>query len=342
MGLNDRKMKILAAIIKDYIVTAEPIASRTIAKKYDFGLSSATIRNEMSDLEEMGYVVAPHASSGRIPSDKGYRLYVDQVMKRRKLTTEQQALIVQALQQEMGRMESLMQEMARAISYITNYTTVATQQTAKQHIIKHIQLVPVDGAVVAMVIVTAENEVRNCTVVLPMSASPALVAKISKVMSRTLGGVGVGELGNVLYISMMRHQFGQEGLDTAMVDPLLEAIYNALGTGEPQQVHTVGIKNILEFPEFADLEKARAIMGILEEKDELLALLSGGFTGDKIHITIGAENQEQILQNCSVIRAKISIDQQFCGNIAIIGPTRMDYAQVMSVLQTALATLGLK
>ncbi|MCL2236080.1 MAG: heat-inducible transcriptional repressor HrcA [Defluviitaleaceae bacterium] len=341
MGLNDRKMKILAAIIKDYIATAEPIASRTIAKKYDFGLSSATIRNEMSDLEEMGYVVAPHASSGRIPSDKGYRLYVDQVMKKRKLSQEQQALIVQALQQEMGRMETMMQEMARAIALVTNYTTIATQQTAKRHIIKHIQLVPVEGAVVAMVIVTAENQVRNCTVVLPVTASPTLVSKVSKVLSGALAGATVEDLGNVMYISMMRHQFGQAGLDTAMVEPLINAIYSAMGIDEPQQVHTIGIKNILEYPEFADLDKARALMGVLEEKDELLALVAPS-GGDKIQITIGAENNELVLQDCSIIRAKISIDQQFYGNIAIIGPTRMDYAQVMSALQTALTALGLK
>ena len=337
MELNERKMKILAAIIKDYIATAEPIASRTIAKKYDFGLSSATIRNEMSDLEEMGYVVAPHASSGRIPSDKGYRLYVDQVMKRRKLSNDQQALIVEALQQEMGRMETMMQQMAQTISYLTNYTTVATQQRMARHVIKHIQLVPVDGAVVAMVIVTTENQVRNCTMVLPVVASPALVSKISRVLSQTLGGATVDDLGNVLYISMMRHQFGQEGLDTALVEPLINNIYNALAAEEHQQVHTAGMKNILEFPEFSDLEKARAIMGVLEEREGLLALLAG--TGDKIQVSIGSENEELVLQNCSIIRAKISIDKEFYGNIAIIGPTRMDYAQVVSVLQAAFGTI---
>ncbi|MCL2854084.1 MAG: heat-inducible transcriptional repressor HrcA [Defluviitaleaceae bacterium] len=340
MGLNDRKVKILAAIIKDYIASAEPIASRTIAKKYDFGLSSATIRNEMSDLEEMGYVVAPHASSGRIPSDKGYRLYVDQVMKRGRLTQEQQNLIVQALQAEMGRMEGLMQEMAKAIAYVTNYTTIATQKMAKRHVVKHVQLIPVDGAVVAMVIVTVQNEVKNATVVLPVPASPSMVSKISATLLRGLGGTSVDDLGNPLYISMMRHQFAQAGLDAATADALLQAVCKALDMDEPEQVHAIGIKNLLEYPEFADLEKARAIMGVLEEKDGLLALLSG--SGDSIQITIGEENDDAVLRDCSIIRAKISIDQHFCGNIAIIGPTRMDYTQVISVLQTALTTLGLK
>ncbi|MCL2754015.1 MAG: HrcA family transcriptional regulator, partial [Defluviitaleaceae bacterium] len=139
--MNERKMKILEAVISDYIVSAEPIGSRTIAKKYDFGLSSATIRNEMSDLEEMGYVVALHASSGRVPSNKGYRLYVDNVMKKRRLSASERELLTQALQNESGKMDNIMREIAQAVSHITNYTIIATEPLAKSHKIRQIQLI---------------------------------------------------------------------------------------------------------------------------------------------------------------------------------------------------------
>jgi heat-inducible transcriptional repressor len=333
LTMNSRKMKILEAIINDYIALAEPIGSRSIAKNHDFGLSSATIRNEMSDLEQMGYIMAPHASSGRIPSDAGYRLYVDRVMKRRRLSKEEKGLLEQAL----GQVETervAVKEMARALAYITNYAIVAAEPLNDRHKVKLIQVVVVEGPVVALVVITDLNSVQNQVVVLPSPPGQHVAAKISAALTSMLSGSVLYDLGE-LYNTMAKHHFKEMGLDEAYVDPLMAAVSAALSSAESTEIHTMGMKNILDFPEFADRQKAREIVGMLEEKEGLLNLLT--HCCDEIRIVIGAENEKTALKECSVIKAKISINGRPCGNIAIIGPTRMDYVQVVAVLQTAIS-----
>ena len=333
--LNNRKMKILEAIINDYIATAEPIGSRTIAKKYDFGISSATIRNEMSDLEEMGYVAAPHASAGRIPSDKGYRLYVDEVMKKRRLS-QQERDVLAAIWGGGEPAFGIMREVARAMSAITNYTIIATEPPDNAHKIKMVQVFVVDGPLVALVVVTDKNVARTQVVMLPHEISLSATSKISMQLTALLAGSTVHDITN-LYIAMARHRFVEIGLDDACVEPLLKAIVEALYVTDPSEIYTVGIKNILDFPEFADLEKARTIMSALEEKDELLNLLDQNC--DAVKITIGDENENALLKECSVIKTRVTAGSQSFGSIAIIGPTRMDYAQVISVLQAVFSEI---
>jgi len=332
-GMNTRKMKILEAIIHDYIATAEPIGSRTIARKYDFGLSSATIRNEMSDLEEMGYVAAPHASAGRIPSDKGYRLYVDEVMKGRRLSEREREALAGAWQRAEGQALGVVREIARAMSVITNYTIVAAEPLENGHKIKLVQVFVVDGPMVALVIVTNRNVARNQLIELVSEPTQSTVGKISMHLTAMLEGATVHDL-TELYISMAKHRFVELGLDEGYIDPLMTAIIAALYAADDSEIYTVGMKNILEFPEFYNLEKARAIVGVLEEKEGLMGLLSQNC--DTIKITIGNENENSLLKECSIIKARISINRHCYGNIAIIGPTRMDYAQVFSVLQAVL------
>jgi heat-inducible transcriptional repressor len=291
-------------------------------------------------LEEMGYVTAPHASSGRIPSDKGYRLYVDQVMKKRRLSDKEKILLQdtlkEALRQELGRMETRMREIARAVSYITNYTTIATEALARRHKIKHLQIIPVDGPMVALVLVTDLNMVKNRVITLPAPINYSLASKISVALTNILSDSSAADLTG-LYSAMVRHRFKELGLSETLAAPLIEATLGALLSADTAQIHTIGMKNILDFPEFADLEKARAIVGVLEEKEDLLGLLEG--ICDEIQITIGQENENTTLHDCSIIKARVCISDNFYGNIAIIGPTRMNYAQVMSVLQAALSNI---
>jgi len=330
--LNRRKIKILEAIINDYIESAEPIGSRTIARKYDLGVSSATIRNEMSDLEEMGYIVAPHASSGRVPSDKGYRLYVDEVMPKRRLTNQQAEFLKQSILQNLNQVDLLMHELSRAISLLTNYTTVAADIMAQRHKIKHIQLVPVDDGIFALMLITDQNTVKNRVLPLPEASGVGLTtaARISAELTRILGGASADELNN-LFIGVTEQRFMDLHINPDIAAPLIAAISEALSSADNVQIYTSGVKNILDFPEFANLEKARAIVGALEEKDGLITLLADN--SEDIQVVIGAENENTMLQDCSIIKAKIRINEHFFGNIAIIGPTRMDYSQVVSVLR---------
>jgi len=335
--LNRRKIKILEAIIRDYIVSAEPIGSRTIAKNYDLGVSSATIRNEMSDLEDMGYILQPHASSGRVPSDKGYRLYVDEVMQKKNLPKEQREYLKAATAVNLNQIDRIMQDVARAVYRITNYTTVAAEPSHVKHRIKHIQIVPVDEHALALMLVTDLKAIKNQVIFVPKAPSPGMSAKISEELTRILQGVCAEDL-NILFTGRVRQCFADIRAGDYLAEPLLQAISAALSTADNAQIYLYGIKNILDFPEFADLDKARAIVGALEEKEGLLTLLDGNF--DRIQVIIGTENENIVLKDCSVIRAKIRINEHFSGNIAIIGPTRMDYSGAMSVINAILKNIS--
>jgi heat-inducible transcriptional repressor len=226
--------------------------------------------------------------------------------------------------------------MARAVSFITNYTTIATEALPRRHKIKHLQIIPVDGPIVALVLVTDLNAVKNRVINLPLPINYSLASKLSVALTNILTDADAADI-NGLYASMVRHRFKELGLGEVLVSPLLDATHNALLSADSAQIHTIGMKNILDFPEFADLEKARAIVGTLEEKEGLMSLLEG--ICDEISITIGQENKNATLHECSIIKARICINDNYYGNIAIIGPTRMNYAQVMSLLQTALSRI---
>ena len=334
--LNRRKVKILEAIVSDYIASAEPIGSRTIAKKYDLGVSSATIRNEMSDLEEMGYIMQPHASSGRVPSDKGYRLYVDKVMPKKSLNREQREYLKQAIVADLNRIDRLMRDVANAISYITNYTTVVAEPLARKHKIKHIQLVPVDENALALMLITDLKAVKNQIVMMTATPGPATAQRMSSELTKLLKGASADDLCD-LYTGMAKHRFAESHFDPDMAMPIMDAIFGALSSADSIQVHTSGMKNILDFPEFADPGKARAVVGALEEKEGILNLLADN--SEQITMVIGGENKNVMLRDCSVIKAKIRINEHSSGDIGIIGPTRMDYSHVVTVIGSVLKNM---
>jgi heat-inducible transcriptional repressor len=195
MELNERKIRILEYIITDYIATAEPVGSRTIARKHDMGLSSATIRNEMSDLEVMGYIVAPHASAGRVPSDKGYRLYVDRLMRRRAaekdggvLSDEERRFLQGVINDNIDRIDYLMRETAKAISVLTNYTAVVSETVSPEEKIQHLQLLPLDESSVVLVTVTASKKVKNHVIRLPGPPEHDGLMRLSAALNAALGG----------------------------------------------------------------------------------------------------------------------------------------------------------
>ena len=332
--LNSRKIKILEAIVNDYIASAEPIGSRTIAKKYGLGISSATIRNEMSDLEEMGYIIASHASSGRAPSDKGYRLYVDEFMQKKRLKPEQKKLLINATTNKLNQIDLMLKDIAQAICHITNYTTIVADQP-QSHKIKHIQIVPIDSATLALMLITDLKAIKNHIVFLQNSDEISFntAAKISAELSRLLAGASINDL-TELFIGLIKHRFNEINISHTIVRPLIEAIRALLQAADNIKIHTFGVKNILDFPEFSDAAKARVIVGILEEPEDLKKLLSN--EGGQIKVLIGKENEDAMLKDCSIIKANMRISGHLSCNIAIIGPTRMDYSQVMSVFGTIL------
>ena len=326
MFLNERKIRILEAIINDYIQTAEPIGSRTIAKRYNLGISSATIRNEMSDLEDMGFIIQPHASAGRVPSDKGYRLYVDTLMHQRELTEEEADYLQQIISNNISQINYLMQETAKAIALLTKCTTIVSEPQVKKTKIKNVQMVPVDENSFVMVLVTDARVVKNHMLHVEQAPSYEELSYFSALLNKALSGRSIEELDNGL-VRSISERIGNDNI----LMPVLQAIIGSLKAEDEVQVYTSGVRNILGFPEFSDLEKAKLIFKALEEKEMLITLLDQDNGGD-IQIIIGEENNLEQLRGCSIIKSSYKIGAQNFGSIGIIGPTRMDYSQAVSVL----------
>ena len=335
--LNERKFKILEAIVSDYIATAEPIGSRTIAKKYGLGISSATIRNEMSDLEDLGLISQTHASSGRIPSEMGYRYYVDSMMQRRPLTSDEAMFLQRMIIDNIYQIEFMMQETAKALASLTRCPAIVSEPMLKKTKIKHIQLVPLDEKSLLLVLVTDTKTVKNQVVNLEAAPNYEVLTSLSQNLNKHLAGKSIREINREL-IDAMLASFGKQA---HVLMPLLGIIADMIQAEDDVRVFTSGVKNILAFPEFADIRKAEAIFQALEDRDSLFAILgqdtSTPFEG--IQIMIGGENSLELLKSCSLVKAKYTIDNQSTGCIALIGPMRMDYTQAVSVLSGILLNI---
>jgi len=334
MALSDRQHKILEAIINDYIQTAEPIGSRTIAKKYGMGISSATIRNEMSDLEEMGFITQPHTSSGRIPSVKGYRFYVDSMMPRRSLSPEESLLLQRMIFNNIYQVEYMMKETANALARLTRYPVIVSEPYLKKAKIKHIQMIPVDEKTVFLVMVTDAKSVKNQPLTLPAAPDYEELTRLSGLLNHHLSGKTIQEIDRPL-IDKLLLAFGHQA---HILMPILGAVRTLIQDEDDMRVFTSGVKNILAFPEFADIRKAEAIFQALEERDALIAIIGQPQTSG-IQIIIGEENTMELLKDCSLIKANYTIDNQSTGCIALVGPTRMDYGHAVSVLHGILQNI---
>ena len=329
MDMNERKVKILEAIIRDYIQTGDPVGSRTISKKYDLGISSATIRNEMADLEELGFIVQPHTSAGRIPSDKGYRLYVDNLMKRPRINPDVERLITEMIRQKIDRIDTLIEETTKLIAMLTNYTTIASTTAVSQTKIKHLQLVPVDEKSAACVIVTDTNLVKNHIIRTPKELDYQLCVVLSNILNECLKGTALQEI-SLDKIRQSIEEKLHEYVDIAA--SVLEAIHSTLRQEDVPDIFVRGANNILDFEEFSNKEKTRDILKLFEEKLHLARLLDRD-PSSKTTIRIGEENIFTPMKDCSIITTSYTIGEYTLGNIGIIGPTRMDYGQVVSVLE---------
>ncbi len=324
--MNERKIRILEAIIQDYIQTGSPVGSRTLSKKYDLQLSSATIRNEMSDLEDLGLITQPHTSSGRIPSDKGYRLYVDNLMRRSELEPDLEHAIVNMLQDKINNIDLLLEETARLVAMMTNYTTIASTPSLEEVAIKRLQLVPVDYKSVACVIVTDTNIVNHHVISTPIEIDIDLCTILTNKLNQCLVGMTLSEL-KKSDLAGFEHKEYQ-----SLILQIIYTIISTLEEEDSSQVFTRGTTNILDFQEFNDLQKARELLELLEEKPYLTKLLAKS-SANSVNISIGAENILEPMKECSLVTTTYTLGDYTLGTIGIIGPKRMNYGQVVSLLE---------
>ncbi|MCK9216349.1 MAG: heat-inducible transcriptional repressor HrcA [Firmicutes bacterium] len=326
MSLNSRKRLILQAIIEDYINTAEPVGSRTISKKYLTSVSSATIRNEMADLEEMGYIEQPYTSAGRIPSDKGYRLYVDSIMNQNILNAKKIEYIKKEFMETLGEIDDLIKHASKLLSNMTKYASIAMAPQYGKTRLKHIQLIGIDNFNVLSVIVTDVGIVKNSVIRMEESLDIRTLDKISNMLNDKLTGLSLDKL-NDLDISNLTSEVN--GYNELLIKVLPE-LFQALKYSDKIEVYHEGAANLLDLPEYSDIQKAREFLNVLDEHDLLFEVLED--KSEDLSVTIGKENKITQLKNCSLITATYSFNGKVIGSIGVVGPTRMEYSRVISLV----------
>lgn len=337
MDLDERKLKILQAIIRNYLETGEPVGSRTISKYTDLNLSSATIRNEMADLEELGYIIQPHTSAGRIPSDKGYRLYVDKMMQEKEEQLTQAAQEVKDMQKLLlereDKMEAVLKQVAKMLAVNTNYATMISAPQMKANRLKFLQISRLDDRQLLITVVIEGNVIKNHMMPVHEVLDDEAILKLNLLLNTNLNGLRIEEI-NLAMIAKLKQQ---AGIHDTIVSAILDTISEALQNDEDIEIYTSGTNNIFKYPELADQQRASELITTFEEKQLLNELVQETLTdenGTGIQVYIGNETPIHTMKDCSVVTATYELEEGVKGTIGIIGPRRMDYDKVISTLKT--------
>ena len=330
MRLDDRKWKIFNAIIKTYLETGEPVGSRTISKYADLNLSSATIRNEMADLEEMGLIIQPHTSAGRIPSDQGYRMYVDYLMEQKdKEVKEMQNMMIQ----KQDRMESVLKQVVKVLANNTNYATLISAPQYHRTKLKFIQLSIISETQLLAVVVAEGNIVKNKMLNFEHGLNNEMLLKLNILLNTALNGLAMEEI-NLGLITKLKEQ---AGIHSDVVSKVLDTVAETIQMDDEMEIYTSGATNIFKYPELSDSSRASELISAFEEKKELASLVTDSMaqTSDiGIQVYIGNEAPIQNMKDCSVVTATYELGSGIRGTIGIIGPKRMDYEKVVDSLKT--------
>lgn len=334
MAIDERKIRVLQAIINDYIITGEPVGSRTIAKKYDLGVGSATIRNEMADLEELGYLEQPHTSAGRIPSSKGYRLYVDKLMETQKLSKEEELRIREyIINSAMYEVDKLLKEACLLLSELTNLTCIVQTPSMRRSYIKSIQLMKIDEHNLISVIVSDSGVIKNHRIkVVNMPDNQQLIS-INEVLNYKLKNLTIEAI-NLEVINDVRREL--TGFDD-LFNAILPALYESLNTNTKDDLLVEGTTNLFNYPEYNDIEKAKEMIKLISNRDCVIELLEPN--GD-ITIKIGDENYIPQAKECSVITAEYCLGGRPIGSVGLIGPQRINYSKVISIMAQVMKELN--
>ena len=336
MELNERKQKILEAIIRNYMETGEPVGSRTVSKYTDLNLSSATIRNEMSDLEEMGYILQPHTSAGRIPSDKAYRLYVDTILQRK---DEEVSEMKELMVEKADKIDLLLQQVAKLLAQNTNYTSMVTKPKYQHKRIKFIQLNQMSERQLLVIVVLDNNHVSNKFINLMTDADENVFAQMNFLMNTALTRLDFTEI-NMAIMQQIKEKAGEYG---ELASSILDCISEVMTEEDDSEIYTSGATNILKYPELSDKEKMTGLLSTFEEKQMLSAWANDEPPEDDkehgIQVYIGEESPVESMKDCSVVTATYRIKEGVYGKIGIVGPKRMDYEKVVGTLENCMQQL---
>lgn len=329
-GLTDRKLTILKAIIQNYLETGEPVGSRTLSKYTDLNLSAATIRNEMSDLEDMGYIIQPHTSAGRIPSDQGYRLYVDMLMEEKEQEITE---IRDSMLEKSEKMDQMLKQAAKVLAANTNYATMVSAPVNSRNSLKFIQLSQVDQDQIVAVIVMGGNVIKNKIISVGEVLSNETLLKLNMLLNTSLNGMSIDQI-NLGMIAALKEQ---AGIHSQVISDVLDAVAEIIHIEEDMEIYTSGTTNIFKYPELSDNQSAQEIISAFEEKQQLAELVTQTLSSEEnngIKVYIGEEAPVKTMKDCSVVTATYELGEGMKGTIGIIGPKRMDYKHVMKSLKT--------
>ncbi|SMQ82988.1 heat-inducible transcription repressor HrcA [Bacillus sp. OV166] len=327
MLLTDRQLLILQVIVDDFIRSAQPVGSRSLSKKEEISFSSATIRNEMSDLEELGYIEKTHTSSGRVPSEKGYRYYVDHLLSPQVLNQHDVSIIQSIFAEKIFEFEKIIQRSAKILSELTNYTSIVLGPAVSINKLKRIQIIPLNKETAVAIFVTDTGHVENRTFSLPPSVDASDLEKTVNILNDRLAGVPLEDLNDKIYkeVAMLLRQHIHN------YDLMLYTIADSLKMPSNEKLFFGGKTNMLSQPEFHDVAKLRSLLTMIDQEEWIYNLIRNDSAG--IHVKIGRENNNSVMDNCSLITATYSAGAENLGTIAILGPTRMEYSRVISLLQ---------
>lgn len=326
-GLSERKKMILRAIIDAHIDRGEPVGSKFLIQNNNIAYSSATVRNEMAELEELGYLEQPHTSAGRIPSELGYRFYVDSLMDRYRLTRDELEQLDTLKKSKEAELDRIIEQAGRLFSRITNYTAITVKPRPIQVVITNFNTVYVDSHSFVLVMVSNTGVAKTKLIKTSSEISPSLTERLSSLLNIHLAGINIAELSYSSIIDIQRSMYGYE----AIVEPIIKCIYDTVNEIDRGDVKVEQVNRLLEFPEYSNLSQLRGLIGMLEEKNDILNIISNS-QKDTINILIGKENSVDIMNNSTLIFKTITANDKVVGAIGVIGPCRMDYSKVITTL----------
>ncbi len=327
-GLNDRSQAILEAIIEDYIESAEPVGSRAITRRHPVGLSPASVRNVMSDLEDLGYLQSPHTSAGRVPTEKGFRFYIDSLLQVRKLSNREQQQLEHQFQFDGLHAEDLVREAGKALSSISHYTGVVLAPRFETSVFKQIEFLPLSGGRILVILVADSGLVQNRVIELDESLSQRELEQAANYLNNRLAGLPIQQVREELLSEMAQ----EKALYDEMLQKALLLSKTVLQDEAKDHIFIEGASNLLEHPDFVDVEKMKQIFRTFEAKGRLVKLLDQSQQADGVQIFIGSESSCSEISGCSLITAPYTDQKGIIGTLGVIGPMRMDYSSVIPVV----------
>ncbi|GAB4171290.1 MAG: heat-inducible transcriptional repressor HrcA [Geothermobacteraceae bacterium] len=326
--LSERNRTILEAIIEEHIATAEPVGSRTVARRHPMGLSPATIRNVMADLEDLGYLRSPHTSAGRVPTEKGYRFYVDTLLQVRQLTPKEQKQLSSSYQLRGHKVEEVLRDVSRSLSSISRYTGLVMAPRMETTVFRHIEFLPLSQGRILVILVTHSGLVQNKIIETGEPLTPRELEQISNYLNRTLTGLPIHEVKEKIFAEMEREKARYDQL----LAKTLKLSRQALQGNLDGEVFIEGTSNILDQPEFANVETMRELFRAFEQKGRLIDLLTRSQQAEGVQIFIGSETGLEGIDGCSLITSHYSNRRGTIGALGVIGPSRMNYSAVIPIV----------